>query len=327
LFQVLKEFFVPNWPATNNLSGILKPVIGTFSVIPAAKVRYVLLLLTGIWFLSLLADFIWMWAPAPKPTAVVNISGGEVFSAMAGQQNQPTLDLSVMQSWHLFGSAQAVFNPADIPAEANPNDASLTNLQLVLLGVLYSDAPEDGFAIIQGSGKSDLYKVGDPIPVGDNITLAKVLVDRVIINNRGSMEALLLYTETRPMQEELPQTPVSKSVMDQRNNPELSALAGNYRNQLLSNPLSLADVIKVSIAKDAEGKLIGYRIRPGRDRAQFAQFGLQTGDVVTSINGTPLDDPAKAMELYGQLREAKEASFVVRRGDQEINLIVGLTQQ
>jgi general secretion pathway protein C len=318
---------VPNWPTSNNVSSLLKPVLGVFSVIPAAKVRYILLLLTGIWFLSLLADFIWMWVPVPKQTAVVNIVGPNVFSAMSGQQSQPNIDISAMQSWQLFGSAVTVLNPADIPADANANDAALTNLQLVLLGVLYSDTPDEGFAIIQGPSNSDLYKVGDPIPVGDNITLAKVLVDRVIINNRGSMESLLLYTEAVSMPEQLPSTPVSKSIMDQRNNPELSAIAGNYRNQLLTNPLSLADVIKVSIAKDAEGKLIGYRIRPGRDRAQFAQFGLQTGDVVTSINGTPLDDPAKAMELYGQLREAKEASFVVRRGDQEINLIVGLTQQ
>lgn len=320
---------MPNWPTTNNVSGILNPVLDRLSAIPAAKVRYVLLLLTGIWFLSLLADFIWMWAPAPRQSAVVNIAGPDVFSAMSGQQNQPAIDLSVMQSWQLFGSAAVIPNPADSSAAEAPNEAAVTNLQLILLGVIYSDIPEEGYAILQGSNNSGLVKVGEPIPVGNNVTLAKVLVDRVIINNNGRMESLLLYTENAPAQDGIQpvDATVSKSVMDQRNNPELSAIAGNYRNQLLTNPLSLADVIKVSIAKDAEGKLIGYRIRPGRDRAQFAQFGLQNGDVVTAINGTPLDDPAKAMELYAQLREAKEASFVVRRGDQEINLIVGLTQQ
>ncbi len=319
---------MPNWPTTNNLSGLLKPAINGLSVIPATKVRYVLLLLTGIWFLSLLADFIWMWVPESKPSAVVNIVGPNVFSAMSGQQNQPTIDLSLMQSWQLFGSAEIV-NPVASSSADTPNEASITSLQLILLGVIFSDIPEEGYAVIQGANIAGLVKVGESIPAGNNVSLAKVLVDRVIINNNGRMESLLLYTETPINPESVPSSePVaSKSVMDQRNNPELSAIAGNYRNQLLTNPLSLADVIKVSIAKDAEGKLIGYRIRPGRDRAQFAQFGLQTGDVVTAINGTPLDDPAKAMELYGQLREAKEASFVVRRGDQEINLIVGLTQQ
>lgn len=318
---------MPNWSTTNNVNGLLSRVTNTLSVIPVAKVRYMLLLLTIVWFLSLLADLIWMWAPVPRQAPVVNINNSDVLLAMSGQKNQVEINVPVMQSWHLFGSAQAVLNPAELadPQEADAQ-AALTNLQLILLGIIYSDNPEEGYAIIQGAANSGLIKVGEAIDVGEGVSLAKVLVDRVIINNRGNMEFLLLYTETAPVSADVSQGPVSKSVVDQRNNPELSAIASNYRNQLLENPMSLADVIKVSIAKDAQGNLIGYRVRPGRDRAQFAQFGLQTGDIVTSINGTPLDDPAKAMELYGQLREAKEASFVVRRGDQEINLIVGLAQ-
>ena len=311
---------------------MLQRIVAMAQVIPVAKVRYVLLVMISIWFLSLLADLVWMMFPAPQqmqrqlPTS--NIA---TIPSSATAQSKASIDIVAMQAWYLFGSNKAQ-NPAAIQNENNqpaaPIDASLTNLQLVLLGCLESDIPEESYAIIQTPGKSELIKVGENIPVGDGVILARVLTDRVIINNRGRMESLLLYTdkETSSGGARPPVAAGGQKVIDQRDNPELSMMANNYRNQLMTNPMSLTDVIKVSIAKDPDGKIVGYRIRPGRDRAQFAQFGLQTGDIVTAINGVPLNDPTKAMEVYGQMRDAKEASFAVKRGTEEINLMVSLGQ-
>jgi general secretion pathway protein C len=256
-----------------------------------------------------------------------NTSTGQVRASAIAVSPRVTIDIAGIQSWYLFGRANApASSGAAVTPAVDPNSASVTALDLALLGVLMSDDPEQSFAVIQSSSLSSLYKVGEPIPVGDGVVLAKVLVDRVIINNRGSMEALYLYDQNqKPLATNA--VPAEKVVVDQRNNAEVSSIANGYRNQLLTNPMSMTDVIKVSIAKDPDGRVAGYRIRPGRDRAQFAKFGLQTGDVVTAINGVALDDPAKAMELYGQLKDAKEATFVVKRGNQEINLIVGLNQQ
>lgn len=324
---------MPNWLASTSSSaqsvnGALQRFSTALSAVPAGKVRYGLLVLTGVWLVSLLADIFWMMFPVPATKA--GSAATEIVVPVTSGNQSPQVDVSTMQSWNLFGSrsvqdTSSLQEQVDTSA-ASFDEAALTSLQLVLLGALQSDIPEESYAIIRIGEKSELIKVGENIPVGDGISLAKVLVDRVIINNRGRMESLLLYAEgeSRPVQ--VPQVSGGKKVLDQRNNPELTMMADNYRNQLMTNPMSLTDVIKISIAKDGEGKIMGYRVRPGRDRAQFAKFGLQTGDIVTAINGISLDDPAKAMELYGQLREAKEASFVVKRGNEELNLIVGLSQ-
>ena len=190
-----------------------------------------------------------------------------------------------------------------------------------------------GYAIIAAANASGLYKVGEKIEGFPDVTLAKVEADRAILNNRGNSEFLLLYDDEANQVTDAGDAPVSalstnapKTVVDRRNDAQFSEMATNYRDRLVENPMSLADIIKVSVAKDGEGTVIGYRIRPGRDRKQFADFGLQSGDIVTSINGMPLNDPARAMELYGQLRDLKEASFVVQRGGEQINMMVGLKE-
>ena len=40
---------------------------------------------------------------------------------------------------------------------------------------------------------------------------------------------------------------------------------------------------------------------PGRNRQQFAKLGLQPGDLVLSVNGTPLDDPQRGMEIFNTI--------------------------
>lgn len=290
------------------------------AALPMHKVRYASMVVLVIWLLALLADIFWMVVPVPQHTvsSLAAVQGINTSSSTASK----AVDISAMQSWYLFGGSGATVSAEQAPL-VDPSTTTATSLNLLLMGVLMSDVPEASFAVIQNGQLSSLYKVGDEIPIAAGVTLAKVLVDRVIINNRGSMEALLLFDDKASLGTV---TSDQNVVIDQRNNPEVSAIANNYRNQLLTNPMSMTDVIKVSIAKDASGKVMGYRIRPGRDRAQFAKFGLQAGDVVTSINGVQLDDPAKAMELYGQLKEAKEATFIVKRGNQEVSLMVGLNQ-
>ena len=223
---------------------------------------------------------------------------------------------------------ESVQAPTD---EASLLEAQATRLQLKLLGVMLSSV-DASYAVIEHSGQSDLYRVGQAIPGGQRVTLSRVLADRVIIDNRGSLESLMLYDENKNTQAVQINKPVAKpsaaaKVVDQRNNQQVTEMANAYREQLMNNPMSLADVIRISVAKDSNGNVMGYSIRPGRDRKQFTDFGLQSGDIVTAVNGIALDDPAKAMELYGQLRTAKEASLDIKRGSENINVLVGFSAQ
>jgi general secretion pathway protein C len=87
----------------------------------------------------------------------------------------------------------------------------------------------------------------------------------------------------------------------------------------------LADVIRIS-PQQSDGQLKGYRVSPGRDKKQFEALGLKPNDVVTSINGIELDDPAKAVEVYKIIRSASEATFVIDRKGEVVELVVSLAE-
>lgn len=328
---------MPDWtisqPLPQMLTGMLQRLSATF---PLARIRLGVLLLVGVWILSMLADIFWMAMPQPSTLALpAMMQSYQRNDARPAAAEQSKVDVAAMKAWHLFGRNQQEITETvavTVPSDAEL-DAKETRLNLKLLGVMLSTG-EDSYAVIEHANSADLYKVGSPIPGGQNVKLSRVLGDRVIIDNRGSFESLLLYDDSQKSGN-ASITPVAPrpvaaaraQVVDQRNNSELTQVASAYREQLMTNPMSLADVIRINIAKDANGNVVGYSIRPGRDRKQFADFGLQSGDIVTAVNGISLEDPAKAMELYGQLRTAREASLSIKRGSEDINVIVGLSEQ
>ena len=56
----------------------------------------------------------------------------------------------------------------------------------------------------------------------------------------------------------------------------------------------------------------GFRVYPGANRQAFARLGLRAGDLVTAINGTPLDDKDRAQEIFGTLNSSTDARVTVR---------------
>ena len=64
------------------------------------------------------------------------------------------------------------------------------------------------------------------------------------------------------------------------------------------------------------GKLKGYRLYPGRDRKRFAAIGLRPGDLVTNINGVPLNDMAQGMSLFQSMGEVTQLTVTLERNGQ-----------
>ena len=71
-----------------------------------------------------------------------------------------------------------------------------------------------------------------------------------------------------------------------------------------------------------QGRMVGFRVNPGRNRQQFASLGLRPGDVVTDINGTGMQDPSAGLQVFEALGESTQATVTVRRGGQEQVLVI-----
>ncbi|MGH8269614.1 MAG: PDZ domain-containing protein, partial [Steroidobacteraceae bacterium] len=74
----------------------------------------------------------------------------------------------------------------------------------------------------------------------------------------------------------------------------------------------------------AGGKQQGFRVYPGRERQAFFRLGLKPGDLVTAIDGTPLDDPARGEQVLSTLGSSSEAHVTVLRNGQQQDLTLDL---
>ena len=179
----------------------------------ARQVKLVAYGLATLWLLSALANVFWNLVPAPAaPTAPVAIVN-PLNSAVSGQR--PAVKIDELVSWNLFGTPDmklpAAQTPVDERATSNrggdlagiEDGASETHLSLRLQGVVASDVEEAARAIIEHQKAQQQYAVGDKLPVSGQVKLAKILADRVVLDNGGKYELLLLFDKeslsTAPM--------------------------------------------------------------------------------------------------------------------------------
>jgi general secretion pathway protein C len=212
------------------------------------------------------------------------------------------LELATILNAHLFGQAGAT--------AVDGADAPQTSLPLVLAGILAVQDPQQGMAILgPNAASAKLYSTGSNIPGGAR--LHSVYSDRVLLDRNGSVEALFLPKT-------LSTTPVVVQPAAQAGtNP------GQRLQNLAQNNALLGGVVRVQPVLQ-QGKLSGYRIFPGsRSNIQtFTQLGLRSGDLITAVNGTVLDDPNRGMEIMQTLSSASSATITVTRNGQpmEVNL-------
>jgi general secretion pathway protein C len=234
-------------------------------------------------------------------------SGGGKAPAVAHHvlQARP-LDLAAITNAHLFGAAPV--------AKQDGANAPATSMPLVLTGIIAGNDPQNGLAILGPNAQSaKVYAVGDTIAGGPK--LHSVYSDRVVIDRDGQLESLALphqMSATAPL-------PSSAAFQSAENPVE------RMRRMISEQPGLIGDVIRPQPVMD-HGRLNGFRVYPGRNRAAFSTLGLRPGDQVTAINGTPLDDRDRSEQILRTLQSASEARVTVIRGGQQQDLLLNIAQ-
>jgi type II secretion system protein C len=100
-----------------------------------------------------------------------------------------------------------------------------------------------------------------------------------------------------------------------------ASLADSVRQLLVQNPQAGGDLLRPQPVF-AGGSLRGYRVYPGRNRAQFAGLGLQPGDLVMAVNGAALDDPNRGLEILRGVGQGSAVTLTVERGGQQQQITI-----
>ena len=230
------------------------------------------------------------------------------------------VDIGKLKALELFGGGAVEEEVAPVVAVAPSSieqDAVDTRLNLHLNGVIGSSDQKAARAIIADGKQQALFAPGDLLPAGRDVRLVKVLADRVILDNSGRYEALWLYTD-EPIA--AAPAPAARSRSGTGRTVSPSAVP-----RPSSRSASLDNVIKFSMARKG-GRVIGFKVRPGRDRELFKNLGLKANDIVTAVNGMELNSSAKAMEVYQTMRGATSASLDILRDNQPLSLNVNVDQ-
>lgn len=78
----------------------------------------------------------------------------------------------------------------------------------------------------------------------------------------------------------------------------------------LSNVLQQAAMVPV---RGPGGEITGFRFVNIQPDSIYTKLGFQVGDVIRSVNGQPIDSPAKALELYNALKGDTQIRMNVER--------------
>lgn len=290
-----------------------------------------------VWAVNSMANTVW----ALIPSSPVEVSKSVVInpppSTADASGGVETIDVSSILGMSVFGAAEpsevqdlAPVNAVATPREGIENGARETSLALTLTGIVASTADGLGSAMIEARKKQELYSVGDDLPANGKVTLAKIMPKQVVIDNNGTYELITLFDDNgivgivQSASSELPNRTPALTAEVSTNQPERQQLAANYREQLYSDPQSLAGLVSIS-AVQSDGGLKGYRVAPGRDAEQFTALGFKAGDIVTAVNGYTLSDPTNTVRLYQLMRDATDATFEIERDGSPVSISVSLS--
>jgi general secretion pathway protein C len=224
------------------------------------------------------------------------------------------VDVQTVVSAHLFGVAAA-----DLAAQ-DPENAPQTSANLLLAGTIATQDPKHGIAIISdGGAPSKVYSVGERV---GGASLHSVYLDHVILDRAGALETLML---PRQLASSGRAPAVARRVPGA--DPRTAAAVDNIRRMVQQDPGILDQVMRTVASYDnAAGKLRGFRAYPGRNRAIFAKLGLKAGDLVTAINGTPLDDPQRSQDVFNTIQSSDHATVTIERGGQRQDITLNIAQ-
>jgi general secretion pathway protein C len=224
----------------------------------------------------------------------------------------PPLDISGLVNAHLFGNAAA-------QVSGDAANAPPSSMPLVLAGVLATEDPKLGMAIIGESAQSaKVVSVGKQVPGGAQ--LHSVYVDRVVIDRGGVLESVLLPRRSGGA---MPAPMAQPPPVAQGDSNE--AMIERMRKLVNDDPGVIGQIMRPQPVF-AGGEMKGFRVYPGANRQAFARMGLRAGDTVTAINGTPLNDKDRAQEIFGTLASSTDARVTITRNGRQQDLVLNIAQ-
>jgi general secretion pathway protein C len=258
-----------------------------------------------------LADLASLWIEGKLPdTHSPELAGGDSRAYIQPRED----DFATIWERNLFSSKRL------IPGDNTPGTGldlsgapQVTSLPLNLVGTLILRNELKSIATIEDKSASMVYpvRVEDEIP--SKIRVIKIEASRVTFVNMSS---------GRREYVEIPEdTTASKMTLSRPSGKPTAGIerTGNsFAVPRLDLDRAFSDLNSVltqarAVPHYENGVPAGYKLFQVIPDGFFAKLGLKDQDVICGIDGQPVNDPAKALELLGSLKTANHVDLCVKR--------------
>jgi general secretion pathway protein C len=215
----------------------------------------------------------------------------------------------------IFNSAKPVETPVVVAEKAAP-----TQLKLKLWGTAVNVAGSS-YSIIedQGARKQGVYGINAAVPGG--ATVKSIAWDQVVLLHNGKDEILKLENTVPVAKGAAPApqpSPADASGIQETAENEYTVPRSEV-DSAMENMSQLFTQVR-AVPHFEGGESVGFRLFAIRRGSLFDKIGLKNGDIIRSINGNAMNDPAKAMGLMTELKDATNLSVEATRNSQPITL-------
>ena len=273
-----------------------------FKVLGDKWLRLVVLLLVLATLAYQLSLVVWHFMPTLEQVASQHraqvVRSGVTDKTKANFQQQA----NAISRAFLFGNP--VVEEVIVEEEVAPE----TQLGYKLRGVYFSPDESLSSVIVEVKpNKSEHYQINDEF--ADNISLARIEQDHILINRYGKIERLNLQQRVPPTGRELITGATGVSGTQ-------TVLLRNYKKRYTSNPMALATRFQ-AIPVQQDGKNIGFKLKALRGESLLKKLDFEPNDVFTAVNGVSLKNPFEALDALKSLTTAKKISVTFIRNGAE----------
>lgn len=234
--------------------------------------------------------------------------------------------------------------PGDEPTETD-GELEDSTLDLELVGTVVAADPDLSMATIQLNGKGKLVRIGTDLkrdPDAESI-LARVLeIHRryIIVLEGGEMKRVRLWDDDQgkpaagrgqpprpgsfPTARPTPQPPPGGEKTDySKGVRKVSMYKYEVDRAMLDEELQdLSELGRQAriVPNYRNGQYQGFKLIGVRPGSLYRALGIRSGDIIQRVNGTEINSPNKAIQLFEELRAKKEIALDIERRGQKRTL-------
>jgi len=198
-----------------------------------------------------------------------------------------------------------------------------SQLPLNLVGTMVLSKPEKSIADIEIKSKNQVMAVQPNHDIDNIATLVRVERNKAIIRNTNN--GRLEYIEIKTANKLSFNNMAPPSLSAPRGTGEIKQVAPNKyvlkRETIMKHTSDLSSLLMQASTvprRKTNGEIECYVLTSFKPDSIFADLGVNQGDCIKSVNGEPIDSPAKAMEIYNALKNSNSIKLTVESEGRDV---------